>query len=167
MLAAEFSLARDTVKITRKHHLGLRKVLARWVPLSLSESRKAARVAHGREILATWGHRLSGLRSQLVTVDETWIAYDPPRQSVGEWRSPDAAAPELPRIPQDRRKSMANIAHSLKRLTCCCKTTRLATKRPQLATNRPNWASGSSTTCPMRRTWRRATTIYSGVSNRT
>lgn len=110
-LASELGLARETTKNLLQVHLGLRKVLARWVPHALSEAQKAVRAQHGRDFLAAWDHRWSRFRSRVVTVDETWVSYKTPltRQSAGEWQAAGSAPPELPRLSDDRRKLMAIV----------------------------------------------------------
>ena len=111
MLAEELGLAAATTKTLLEQHLGMIKMLARWVPHTLSASQKTLRVAHGQRILDSWGHRWSRLRSRLVTMDETLMPYNEAltRESAGEWRLSGSRTPEVPRLQQDRQKSMAIV----------------------------------------------------------
>lgn len=110
-LAQEVNLGRENVKIILNTHLHMQKLLARWVPHSLSADQKATRVAFARETLKTWSHRWSRLRSRIITVDETWVAHHstPNRLSDGEWRPKGSEPPQIPRLPSDRRKLLAVV----------------------------------------------------------
>lgn len=81
-------------KILREK-LGLKKVCSRWVPHSLSDEQKGARVKWCREMLKKYKNGKSKAVFDIVTGDETWLYfYDPPtkRQSM-VWLPKDAPRP--------------------------------------------------------------------------
>jgi len=82
MLSCELKLAHETVKKIMETHLGLKKMLARWLPHELSEHHRSARVSHAQAFLTQWADRWSRLTSRLITVDETWISYTTPRSRL-------------------------------------------------------------------------------------
>lgn len=111
MIATEIGLSRVSTKTIMEQHLGMQKMLARWVPHQLSDAQKQTRINLCTELLARWSHRWSRFRSRLITVDETWISYEQPatRQSASGWRPAGSEPPELARLQKDRRKLMAIV----------------------------------------------------------
>lgn len=78
-----------------KEKLGLKKVCSRWVPHSLSDEQKSARVKWCREMLKKYKNGKSKAVFDIVTGDETWLYfYDPPtkRESM-VWIPKDAPRP--------------------------------------------------------------------------
>lgn len=63
MAAERLNLAQGTTKILLTKHLGMQKLLARWVPHSLSGAQRAARISHASDLLAAWSHRWSRFRT--------------------------------------------------------------------------------------------------------
>lgn len=110
-IAGLLVLSECTTRLILQNHLGLKKMLARWVPYTLSDSNKTGRVKHAREFLRRWGHRWSRLRSRLVTVDETYVSYKTAcnRLDAAEWRPIGSNPPEVPRLSSDKRKLMAIV----------------------------------------------------------
>lgn len=77
------------------HHLGVRKVLCRWVPHWLTDDQKAERVRICREnlkMLNDGGHRII---SKILTGDETYVHYydAPTRQESKCWVYDDETPP--------------------------------------------------------------------------
>lgn len=104
-------LAKDTTKSILTDHLGFEKLHARWVPFTLTDQHKRARVEHANEVLSQWKLRWSRFCARIVTVDETWIEYSTPlnRLTAAEWRPRGSDPPQLPRLRTERRKLMAIV----------------------------------------------------------
>lgn len=111
VLAQQLSMDDHSVKTLLNHHLGMQKLLAIWVPNTLSDAQKQARVTNARDILSTWGHRWTRFCSRLLTVDETWVSYQTPlnRQTATEWRPALSKPPEIPRRARDGRKLISVV----------------------------------------------------------
>lgn len=76
-------------------HLGVRKVVSRWIPHLLSDDQKQARVDWCQFMLKKFDQGRSKAISEIVTGDETWIyAYDPEtKQQSTVWVYEDEPPP--------------------------------------------------------------------------
>lgn len=76
-------------------HLGLRKVVARWVPHSLTSEQRQVRVEWCKDILKRFDGGKSKRIYDVITGDETWIyQYDPlTKAQSAEWVFPDDQLP--------------------------------------------------------------------------
>lgn len=110
-LAPMLILSRATTKIILEQHLGLKKLLARWVPHSLTQAQRDARREWGQYFLDNYAGQWTRFKNRYVTMDETWVFFGSPptRESCAEWRPAGSAAPEVPRLATDRRKLMAIV----------------------------------------------------------
>lgn len=68
--------------------LNYRKLCSRWVPKMLSEVHKTKRLGSALTFLLRYSEEGDDFLSQIVTGDETWVAYDTPesKQQSMEWR---------------------------------------------------------------------------------
>lgn len=121
VLAQQLNIDDHTVKILLNHHLGMAKLLAIWVPNTLTAAQKLARVDNAKEILKVWGNRWSNFCSRLLTVDETWVSYNTAlsRRGAAEWRPIGSQPPQLPRRAYDNRKLMAVVFWDMEGVVHC------------------------------------------------
>ena len=94
-----------------RDHLGHEKVNANWVPTKLTAVQMKARVNTSKKILNDYRDRHEYLFDNLITVDETWVFYDPPQTptSAAEWRLPGQDPPQLSRLQKNGKKVMATV----------------------------------------------------------
>lgn len=88
-LSDEFPQASRTVLyeiVTER--LNYRKLYSRWVPKMLTEVHKSKRLASALSFLERYSRESDDFLSQIVTGDETWVAYVTPesKQQSMEWR---------------------------------------------------------------------------------
>jgi histone-lysine N-methyltransferase SETMAR len=81
----------NTVKHILCEDLKMRKVNFKWVPHSLSDSQKAARVQISQQLLDFLNSRSSRTLCNVYTGDETWVYLDNPRTSM--WIGADVERP--------------------------------------------------------------------------
>lgn len=111
-LAHEFPQVSRTVMyeiVTEK--LGFHKLCARWVPKLLTERHKKQRMGSALEFCTRYDKDGDQFLSQIVTGDETWVAYDTPeskRQSM-EWRHTSSPATVKPKQVLTPRKVMCTV----------------------------------------------------------
>ena len=72
-----------TVFSVSHEKLGVKKILARWVPRSLSEVNKHNRVVDFEDILVLFRRNPDEFLCRYITADETWIHYYTGRQGGG------------------------------------------------------------------------------------
>ena len=91
--------------------LRLRKLLARWVPHSLTLDQKRTRVKLSQEHLARFQKNKTDFVRRFVTMDETWVYhYDPKlRQQTAEWTEPGCSAPKQVKASKSSKKVMASV----------------------------------------------------------
>ena len=87
------------------------RVSAKWVPKILTEAQKQARIRNAKMILAEYRDRQSELIDNLLTVDETWVYYEPTlnQKTAGEWQHPGQRPPEIGRVKNNPKKTMATV----------------------------------------------------------
>lgn len=73
-------------------HLNYRKLCARWVPKMLTDVHKTKRLSSALTFLERYHNDGDDFLSQIVTGDETWVAYVTPesKQQSMEWRHSDS-----------------------------------------------------------------------------
>lgn len=111
VLADELSISKFTIHKILTIDLGMKKLLARWVPKSLSDSEKENRVKIARSFLRLWRPKWDEFLSRIITVDETWIPLESQgtMQSTSEWRLPTEGRPTRARLSNNRQKVMATV----------------------------------------------------------
>lgn len=96
----------DTLKISSgsvftilHEHLGMKKLLAKWVPRLLTPDQKAQRVEDSQHCLDLLSHNKMDFFRRYVTMDETWIHHYTPesKQQAAEWRADDENRPKRPK----------------------------------------------------------------------
>jgi len=104
-------IPKEVIRNILTKNLNMVKMNCRWVPKELSNAQRSERVRSCKSILATWERSWSELTRRLVTSDETWVNYETShdRISGGEWRKRGSKPPELPKIPNNRKKIMATV----------------------------------------------------------
>lgn len=93
---------------TRLQH---RRVQARWVPKILTTEQKSYRVYTSKQILADYKDSWNYLFENFLTVDETWVYYEPilTPSTAGEWQLPGQKVPQVGRIKKVPKKTMATV----------------------------------------------------------
>lgn len=89
----------------------MKKLCARWVPHSLSDSQKQKRVEISELLLERFTNDRNNFISRIVTVDETWIHhYDPEtkRQSM-QWKHVNSPHPKKFCVQKSAGKVMATV----------------------------------------------------------
>lgn len=91
--------------------LEFRKVVAKWVPKVLTNEQKVKRVENAKSLLNHYGDDWDDFLSNLLTVDETWVYYEPSetQRTASAWQLPGEKPPEVGRISNMRKKTMATV----------------------------------------------------------
>ena len=87
-IANALHISHGSVSTTLHDRLGMHKLTARWVPKSLGDKQMATRASVYSALLKQFRSKEDDFLSCLLTVDETWVHYEPEnkaqsRQSVG------------------------------------------------------------------------------------
>ena len=88
-IANALHISYGSVSTTLHDRLGMHKLIARWVPKSLSDKQMATRASVYSALLKRFRSKKDDFLSRLVSVEETWVHYYEPenkaqsRQSVG------------------------------------------------------------------------------------
>ena len=111
LLSTELGESKGYLQHIINTRLEFRKVLAKWVPKLLSDEQKKKRVNDAQLILDEYGAKWDDLLDNLLTVDETWVFYEPPqtRNSASEWQLPGQPPPEVERTKLTFKKTMATV----------------------------------------------------------
>lgn len=107
MMEEALNISRETIRTILHEDLGKTKVCAKFVPHTLTDAQKAARVIHAEEVVAAARNHPNFLKS-IVTGDETWcFQYDPKtkRQSA-EWKSSNSPQAKKTRKVPSKIKTM-------------------------------------------------------------
>lgn len=93
------------------HHLGLRKLCARWVPHLLTKEQKTHRVKCARELLKTYKNCANKRIFELLTGDETWIYYFEPQRKIKNkvWIDQNRNRPIIAKRSQSAKKVLYAI----------------------------------------------------------
>ena len=77
-IANAVHISHGSVSTILHDRLGMRKLIARWVPKSLSDEQMATRASICSALLKRFRSKEDDFLSRLVTVDETWVHYCEP-----------------------------------------------------------------------------------------
>lgn len=121
IIQATLHVSSTTVHTILHRHLGLRRRCCRWIPHSLSQDQKEARVEWCRLMLDKYAEGTSKSVFNIVTGDETWVyTFDPKsKQQSTVWCFAGQAQPT--KVRQQRSVGKVMVA------TFFCKTGHLAT----------------------------------------
>lgn len=105
-LAEDTGLSHGTVERIVSETLGLRRVVAKWIPHILTEEQKNCRVVTCRQLLRR--HRKEGdsFLERIVAGDETWChSFEPElKTQSSEWHHPSSPRPQKARRSQGAKK---------------------------------------------------------------
>uniref|UniRef100_A0A6M2DNE2 Putative histone-lysine n-methyltransferase setmar-like protein n=1 Tax=Xenopsylla cheopis TaxID=163159 RepID=A0A6M2DNE2_XENCH len=87
-IAETVGISKDRVGHILHEILGMRKLLARWVPLLLSPEGKAVRESTSERCLTIFKSDPQDFLNRFVTVDETWIHWHQPDSDESGERTP-------------------------------------------------------------------------------
>lgn len=110
-IADTVGISTERVLHILKNELGLRKLLTRWVPHSLTLDQKRIRVRLSKQHLDRFQKNKNDFVRRFITMDETWVYhYDPElRQQTAEWTEPGCSAPKQVKGTKSAKKVMASI----------------------------------------------------------
>lgn len=110
-LASNTHTSHGTTATIIHHHLRLKKLYAKWVPHSLTEVQKEARVRLARRFIRMFGANFDTTKARLITSDETWVLYDTPdtAETSREWTPDGAARPQRAKISPRSEKVMLTV----------------------------------------------------------
>ena len=110
-IADRTGLPRSKVHSLITNQIGMKKVFAHWVPKILSEFEIGARLSYCQKFSASFGANWHLYRTRLVTVDETWVSYQPDSGlfASAEWRYDGEKRPERPSVKLTTKKIMVTI----------------------------------------------------------
>jgi len=105
-------LSHGTVSRILHDDLQMKSVLAKWVPHTLSDVQKEARVKCALDMLAFYHRNRASFPRKLVIIDEKWVYY----RAIGtkadnrSWLKEGEPKPQVPRRIQHEKKSMIILA---------------------------------------------------------
>jgi histone-lysine N-methyltransferase SETMAR len=110
-IADAMGISTERVLHILKNELGLRKLLTRWVPHSLTLDQKRIRVRLSQQHLDRFRKNKTDFVRRFITMDETWVYhYDPElRQQTAEWTEPGCSAPKQVKGSKSSKKIMASV----------------------------------------------------------
>ena len=94
-IAQALGISHGSVPTILHDRLGMRKLTARWVPISLSDEQMATRASVCSALLKRFRSKDDFLL-RLVTVDETWVHYYEPENKAQsrQWVGPGSPMPK-------------------------------------------------------------------------
>jgi histone-lysine N-methyltransferase SETMAR len=98
---------KDSVRDILIYKLGLKKRYLRWIPHSLSDSQKRARVSVAAEMLEVLRKAEKSNFKNVITGDERWILYDYPYDSF--WGKKDDPPTTAPKVTVESSKLMVVV----------------------------------------------------------
>ena len=103
-------ISHGSVSTILHDRLGMRKLIARWVPKSLSDEQMATRASVCSALLKRFRSKDYFLL-HLVTVDETWVHYYEPENKVQsrQWVGPGSARPKKFKTQPSAAKVIATV----------------------------------------------------------
>lgn len=103
-------IARTTLHRIVTDDLGMKRIVARWVPKLLTNEQKQTRVQVCRQLLNAY-HDDEGYLDRIVTGDESWFSYYIPETKAqsSEWRIPGEGPPIKAKTVQSAGKRMASV----------------------------------------------------------
>jgi [histone H3]-lysine36 N-dimethyltransferase SETMAR len=107
----ETGLSAGTVNTILKRKLRMKKLCARWIPHSLSEEQKRARVEWCKKMLRQYNGGRSRHVGDIVTGDETWLYYYDPtsKRDSAEWVPEKGRNPVKVRAQKSAGKRMFSL----------------------------------------------------------
>ena len=111
-------VASGTVKTILHDHLKFRKVCKRWVPHSLTDEQRKARVSWCKRMLRFYAKGKSRRTWEVLTGDETWIYYYDPRTKAQDrvWLAKGEPAPTKVRRERSTKKLMFSFFYEARPL---------------------------------------------------
>ena len=108
-IAQALGISHGSVSTILHDRLGMRKPTARWVPKSLSDEQMATRASVCSALLKLF--RSKDFHLHLVTVDETWVHYEPENkaQFSHQWVGPGSPRPKKFETQPSAGKVMATV----------------------------------------------------------
>jgi histone-lysine N-methyltransferase SETMAR len=94
-LANTFSISKESANKILHEHLGMSKVIARWVPRQLSSDQKATRVTNAKEHLSRFSREGDKFVNRIITGDEMWVHYSEPETKAQskQWKRTGSPSP--------------------------------------------------------------------------
>ena len=91
--------------------LEMKKLVAKWVPRTLTIDQKQQRVNDSKLCLSVFNGNPNEFLRRYITVDETWIHHYTPEssQQSKQWVGPGESAPHRPKSQQSAGKVMATV----------------------------------------------------------
>ena len=103
-IANALHISHGSVSTTLHDRLGMHKLIAHWVPKSLSDEQMATRASVYNALLKRFRSKEDDFLSRLVTVDETWVHYYEPENKA---QSSQSVRPGSPRPKKFKRQPSA------------------------------------------------------------
>ena len=109
-IAQALGISHGSVSTILHDHLGMHKLIARWVPKSLSNEQMANRASVCSALLKRFRSKDDFLL-RLVTVDETWVHYFEPENKAQsrQWVGPGSPRPKKFKTQSSAGKVMATV----------------------------------------------------------
>ena len=110
-IAEGVGISKDRVGHILHKILGMRKLLARWVPRLLTPDNKRIRETISEQCLTLFKRNPKEFLRRFVTVDETWIHWYTPetKQQSKQWIFLDESAPKKAKTVRSAGKVMATV----------------------------------------------------------
>jgi histone-lysine N-methyltransferase SETMAR len=93
------NISKERVHYIIHEHLGIRKLIARWVPRLLTIYQKRQRVRASTRSLELFQRNPNEFLRRFITVDETWIYHYTPESQIQakQWVEASSSAPKRPK----------------------------------------------------------------------
>jgi histone-lysine N-methyltransferase SETMAR len=110
-VAEELGMSRSSVHRVLTDHLGMSRLVCRWVPKLLTEQMKNNRVRDCHELLTMYKADPSEFMARIVTGDESWLHYYEPetRQQSSQWMARGDCPPVKAKSCPSAGKRMATV----------------------------------------------------------
>lgn len=110
-IAEAINISKDSIWRIIHEKLQMRKLVAKWVPRSLTIDQKQQRIDDSTTNLALFRRNPDEFLRRYITVDETWVHYYTPEstQQSKQWVLPGESAPKRPKAQKSAGKVMATI----------------------------------------------------------
>ena len=105
-IAQALGISHGSISALLHDRLGMRKLTARWVPRSHSDKQMATRASVCSTLLKRFRLKDDFLL-HLVTVDETWVHYEP--ENKAQWLGPRSPRPKKFKMQPSAGKVMATV----------------------------------------------------------
>lgn len=110
-IAEASKISEGSVLTILHEHLGMRKLLSKWVPRVLTIDQKQQRIDDSERCLELFNRNKKDFLRRYVTMDETWIHHYTPesKRQSSEWTGPGESRPKRPKTQQSAGKVMASV----------------------------------------------------------